>query len=71
MKRRRNDTEEQHDRVGKFAGEEYHDPVELAVPVADWNTGVKHFGRGFITEWVKDELADAGQCCGKLDGRRR
>ena len=23
-----------------------------------WEEGVKHFGRGFITDWVKGELGD-------------
>ena len=44
----------------KFSRKEYYETAELAVALArDWEKAVKHLGRGFITAWVKDELADA------------
>ena len=43
----------------KFGGKEYWEAKELGVALAEkWEEGVKHFGRGFITDWVKGELGD-------------
>jgi nucleoid DNA-binding protein len=43
----------------KFGGKEYWEAKELGVALAEkWEDGVKHFGRGFITDWVKGELGD-------------
>ncbi|MBG30162.1 MAG: hypothetical protein CMI31_09190 [Opitutae bacterium] len=43
----------------KFAGKEHYEPATLAEALGEhWNDGVKNFGRGFVTEWVKDEFSD-------------
>ncbi|MBG30160.1 MAG: hypothetical protein CMI31_09180 [Opitutae bacterium] len=43
-----------------FAGKKFHDPAELAVALGEnWKEGVKHFGRGLLTKWLKDDLRHA------------
>ncbi|PTX97367.1 hypothetical protein DB346_20410 [Verrucomicrobia bacterium LW23] len=43
----------------KFQGADYTTPEELSLALAaSWTEGVKHFGRGFITDWVKMQIFD-------------
>ncbi|MEZ0296704.1 MAG: serine/threonine-protein kinase, partial [Candidatus Methylacidiphilales bacterium] len=43
----------------KFHGAEYATPEDLSMALAaNWTEGVKHFGRGFITDWVKMQIFD-------------
>src|SRR5271166_2164401 len=43
----------------KFKGIDNFSPAELAVALAEHpDDGMKHLGRGFLTQWVKDEVKD-------------
>jgi hypothetical protein len=45
----------------KQRGREIYEPKELAVYLGEnWPEGVKHFGRGFITDWVRGDYRDQG-----------
>jgi hypothetical protein len=44
----------------QFGGKEYYEPKELAVALGeDWPNGVKNFGRGFLTDWIKNDVRNA------------
>jgi TPR repeat protein len=44
----------------RFKGEAYATAMALARALAEnWEDGVKHFGRGLILEWLKNDLKDA------------
>jgi serine/threonine protein kinase len=52
----------------KFKGREYPSPAELAVALAEHpDDGMKHLGRGFLTQWVKDEVKDFDLTCQLMD----
>jgi len=43
----------------KFRNQDYSSPAELAVALAEHpDEGMKHLGRGFLTQWVKDDVKD-------------
>jgi serine/threonine protein kinase len=45
----------------KLRRREIYEPEELAIYLGEnWNEGVKHFGRGYISDWVKDNYQDHG-----------
>lgn len=40
-----------------FKGEQYDCPEELAAAMAEiWDEALKHFNRGFVTDWVRSDL---------------
>lgn len=40
-----------------FKGQQYETPEELAAALAEaWNEALKHFNRGFVTDWVRSDL---------------
>jgi primosomal replication protein N'' len=46
-------------RAYRFNDKDYATPLDLAIALAqEWEEGVKHFGRGLITDWVKNQLYD-------------
>ena len=43
----------------RFQGQEYGDASGLAVALAEhWEEGVKHWGRGYVLQWVEKQLED-------------
>ena len=43
----------------RFQGQEYGDAASLAVALAEhWEEGVKHWGRGYLLQWVEKQLGD-------------
>ena len=43
----------------RFQGQEYGDAAGLAVVLAEhWEEGVKHWGRGYVLQWVEKDLGD-------------
>ena len=43
----------------RFQGQEYGDAAGLAVALAEhWEEGVKHWGRGYVLQWVEKQLED-------------
>lgn len=43
----------------RFLGQEYGDAARLAVALAEhWEEGVKHWGRGYVLQWVEKQLED-------------
>jgi serine/threonine protein kinase len=43
----------------KLKGKEYYEPADLALGLAEnWQQAEKDFGRGLLTEWVKDQVGD-------------
>ena len=42
-----------------FGGQEFHEPAELALALSEnWQEGMKNFGRGFLTDWIKHQLGN-------------
>ena len=43
----------------RFQGQEYGDAAGLAVALAEhWEEGVKHWGRGYVRQWIEKQLED-------------
>ena len=43
----------------RFQGQEYGDAAGLAVALAEqWEEGIKHWGRGYVLQWVEKDLSD-------------
>jgi TPR repeat protein len=43
----------------RFQGREYGDAANLAVALAEqWEEGVKHWGRGYVLQWIEKQLED-------------
>ena len=43
----------------RFQGQEYGDAASLAVALAEkWEDGVKHWGRGYVLQWIEKDLSD-------------
>jgi TPR repeat protein len=43
----------------RFQGREYGDAASLAVALAEqWEDGVKHWGRGYVLQWIEKQLED-------------
>jgi len=43
----------------RFQGQEYGDAAGLAVVLAEhWEEGVKHWGRGYVLQWIEKDLSD-------------
>jgi Protein kinase domain/PDZ domain len=43
----------------RFQGQEYGDAASLAVALAEhWEEGVKHWGRGYVLQWIEKDLSD-------------
>ena len=52
----------------KFEGRDYVTPEQLAQGLAkNWDVAIKHLSRGFILEWVKNEVNDYDLCSFLMD----
>ena len=54
----------------RFQEREYGDAASLAAALAEhWEEGVKHWGRGYVLQWVEKQLEDQGVASGLQDVR--